>query len=281
MEPEAQSPEELELTRRVQRLLDQRQLNLPLLPQVVTEVLQLAGDEDADLRRLGALIETDQSLAGHVLRTANSAAFSVSGPISSLRQAMARLGLRNVSQIALAAALGPSLFVAPGFEPLVQSLWRDSLATALWARELVLRGGRDAELSFLCGLLHQIGRPVVLREVLEAGRAGLALDEALLVRLMDRFATPVGIELATHWQLPDPVIATIAALGELEFHSGYDDVVASVQAARLLVARSRASDELLADDLGDLARFGVGAPATEKLLEKQRQIRAVIDVLAA
>lgn len=276
------APQEQQLAQRMQRLLDQRQLNLPLLPQRVAEVLRLIGDENADLRRLETLIEADQSLAGHVLRMANSAAYQVAGqPITSLRQATARLGLQQVAQIALAAALGPRLFVAPGFEALAQSLWRDSLATALWARELVLRSGRSGELSFLCGLLHQIGRPVVLREALAAARAGLALDEALLLRLMDRFATPVGIELATHWQLPDPVIATIAALGALEFHSDYDDVVSSVRVARLLTERARLSDELLLDDVADLVRFGVGAAAIEKLLEKQRQVRAVVEILAA
>jgi len=272
-------PQERQLVQRIQRLLDQRQLNLPLLPRVVTEVLRLVNDDNADLRRLSALIETDQSLAGHVLRTANSAAFGTE-PIASLRQAVARLGLSHVAQIALAAALGPRLFVAPGFETLVARLWRDSLATALWARELVLRGGRDAELSFLCGLLHQIGRPVILREVLEAGRAGMALDEALLVRLMNRFATPVGIELATHWQLPDPVIATIAALGALEFHSRYDAVVYSVQAARALAACAHDNRALLADDLAGLERFGIRPGDLEQLLEKQRQIHAVVETLA-
>jgi len=278
MDIDPSSREEQALTQRVQRLLDQRRLNLPLLPRAVTEVLALAGANDTDLRRLSGLVETDQSLAAHVLRAANSSAYAAAGPVTSLRQAMARLGMRAVARIALAAALGPRLFVAPGFEPLVRSLWRDSLTTALWARELVLRGGGDAELSFLCGLLHQIGRPVILHEALAAQRAGLVFDEALLLRLMDRFATPVGLELATHWQLPDPVIATIAALGELEFHSGYDDVVAGVRAARSLTERARARDELLADDL---AAFAPDADAARQLLANQHQIRALIDALAA
>jgi HD-like signal output (HDOD) protein len=228
----------------LQRRIERRELKLPMLPQVVTDVLRLAGDDDADLRDLAGLIERDQSLAGHVLRTAQAAAFA-GAPIASLRAALQRLGMRNTAAIAVAAALGPKLFVARGCEELVQALWRESLATALWARELALCNRVDAELAFLCGLLHRIGHPVVLHEVMEATlRLDVRVDPPPLSRLLVRFGTPVGIELAGHWQMPPAVVATIAALGGAEAPADCRRVVETVLTAAQLAADDDAQPAL-------------------------------------
>jgi HD-like signal output (HDOD) protein len=220
----------------LRRRIERRELRLPMLPQVVTEVLRLAGDEGADLRDLTDLIERDQSLAGHVLRTAQAAAFA-GAPIASLRAALQRLGMRNTAAIAVAVALGPKLFVARDCDALVQTLWRESLATALWARELALCGQVDADLAFLCGLLHRIGHPVVLHEVMEATlRLDVRVDPPLLSRLLARFGTTVGIELADHWRMPPAVVAAIAAEGGAEAPADCRQVVQTVLSAAQLAA---------------------------------------------
>ena len=56
--------------------LEQRTLDLPLLPVVAHQVLQLSGDPNADVNKLSALIQQDQALAGQILRIANSPAAS-------------------------------------------------------------------------------------------------------------------------------------------------------------------------------------------------------------
>jgi len=98
-----------------QRIQDES-LDLPMLPKVATLVLELVNDVDSDMVTLAKLIQTDPALAGHVMRIANSAAFSTAVKMSSLQQAISRLGMRNVADIALAASMGPALFNAPGFE---------------------------------------------------------------------------------------------------------------------------------------------------------------------
>ncbi len=268
------------LVLRLQMRIDLRQLQLPLLPRVVAQVLNLINDQTSDSRKLAALVRTDPSLAGNVLRVANSAAYSFAFPVTSLQQALTRLGMRGVGEIAMAAAMGPQLFIAPGFEHVVQSLWRDSLATALWAREMAL-GANYAELAFLCGLLHQIGKPAILHEAL-SNHDGL-LDEGMVVRLMERFGTVVGIELATHWQLPDAVVATIAALGQIEFYSGFPVLVRCVRAARALAARTRNAEVLGIEEmqeLADSAGFEVDPKVIARWQGKQAQIASMTTVLA-
>ena len=58
----------------VAALIDSRGLLLPPLPGVAAEVMASSLDDDADTARLAQLIQTDQGLAGHVLRVVNSPA---------------------------------------------------------------------------------------------------------------------------------------------------------------------------------------------------------------
>ncbi len=227
------SARERELAELLQRRIDEHRLQLPLLPRVVADVLRLTGDDGADVRQLAALIESDPSLAGHVLRTAQAAAFG-GAEVTSLRAALQRLGMRNVATIAIAAAMGPKLFVVPGCEAMVRQLWSQSLGAALWARELAPLQRLDAEQAFLCGLLHRIGEPVILHEVMEASlRLDFEPDETLLLRLLSRFGARVGVELAGRWQLPDAVVEVIAALGGAALRS---PLVHCIAAATTLAA---------------------------------------------
>lgn len=258
---------EQQLAELLQRRIDDQQLKLPLLPRVVTEVLRLTAAEGADVRQLAELIERDQSLAGHVLRTAQAAAFG-GAEVTSLRAALQRLGMRNVATIAIAAAMGPKLFVAPGCEVLVRQLWRQSLGAALWSREIAALQRLDAEQAFLCGLLHRVGEPVILHEVMEASlRLDFTPDEALLQRLLLRFGARVGVELAGHWQLPDAVIEVIAALGGAALRSPLANCVASAAQLAQLDTASPWPEQLGGVD--------------ESLLQRLQPRRATIETMVA
>ena len=87
---------------------------VPLLPQVASQVVALAASPVADASRLSALIHRDPSLAGQVLRIANSAAYAPRMPIVSLQQAVARLGLTVINEIAFAASVQSGIFKVPG-----------------------------------------------------------------------------------------------------------------------------------------------------------------------
>src|ERR671915_1996434 len=68
-------------------------VDLPLLPQVASQVLSLIYDPNAEASRLAALIHQDQALAAHVIRIANSPAYMPRNPVISLQHAVAMLGM--------------------------------------------------------------------------------------------------------------------------------------------------------------------------------------------
>ena len=150
-------------------------------------------------------------------------------------------------------------------------MWQQSLAAALWSREIAVLLRLDAEQAFLCGLLHRIGDPVILHEVMEASlRLDFAPDEALLQRLLSRFGAHVGAELAAHWHLPDAVIEVIAALDGSALRSPLAHCVAAAATLAALDISAPWPERL----------DGIDAAQQEKLQRRRDEVGAMAEALA-
>ncbi len=186
------------------------QLSLPMLPRVASQVVALVGSPTTDANRLAELIHRDPALAGQVLRIANSPAYMPRMPIVSLQQAVSRLGLNIVSEIAFAASLQSGIFRVPGYEPVLNQLWRHALASGAFAKEIARVRRLNVESAFLCGLLHSVGKPALLQLVNDVAKTnGLRVGPIALVALLDDLHTVVGMRIAEQWGLPKPVAASI------------------------------------------------------------------------
>jgi putative nucleotidyltransferase with HDIG domain len=172
--------------------------DLPLLPEVATRVLQLCNSPDTDASQLSAVLHQDQAFASHVLRVANSPGMAASVQIVSLQQAVSRLGM--------AISVQARVFDVPSHRELVARLWRHSLAAGCFAKEVARSRRTNVESAFLCGLLHDVGKPIVLDSVaeLECSRGAPYADAEVLLA-MDVYHAEVGTMLVRAWNLPDQV----------------------------------------------------------------------------
>src|SRR5882672_9489984 len=171
--------------------------DVPMLPQVASQVGMLASSTDADAARLSALIHRDPVLAGHVLRIANSPAYMPRMPIVSLQQAVARLGLQTVAEIAFAASIQGGVFKVPGYEAVLLRLWRHALTSGAFAKEVARARRLNVESAFLCGLLHAVGKPALLQVATDVARSiGVDLDAATLFELLEELHATIGLRIA-------------------------------------------------------------------------------------
>jgi HD-like signal output (HDOD) protein len=160
---------------------------------------------------LADIIHTDAALAKYVLSIASSAAKRPSMPITSLQHAIAWLGLDDVANIAFTLALQGKMLHVEGQHRKARRLWRHSLASALWARQLSGMQERETGLCYLCGLLHNIGRAVALGAIHKvAERAALHLVGNEYDCLIEVFQQEVGARVVAAWGLPPPVPAVVA-----------------------------------------------------------------------
>jgi HD-like signal output (HDOD) protein len=195
----------------VEQHIARDQLVIPTLPRVAVRVVRSGTKNSGNAHVLADIIHADPALAKYVLRIACSAAKRPSMPITSLQHAIAWLGLDDVANIAFTLALQGKMLHVEGQHRKARRLWRHSLASALWARQLCALQGRETGVGYLCGLLHDIGRAVTLGAVHDvAQRAGLTLAGNEYDRLIDIFHRDVGKRVIFAWALPAPVPAVAA-----------------------------------------------------------------------
>jgi HD-like signal output (HDOD) protein len=186
-------------------------LIIPSLPDVAVRVVRTGTKNSANAHALADIIHADAALTEYVLRIASSAAKRPSLPITSLQHAIAWLGLDDVANIAFTLALQGKMLHVDGQHRKARRLWRHSLASALWARQLAHTLARETGLCYLCGLLHNIGRAVALGAAHDvAHRAGVQLDGHEYDHLIDVFSPKVGERVMSAWALPPPVPAVVA-----------------------------------------------------------------------
>lgn len=174
----------------------------PVLPAVVAEIMDLANRSDAQFRLVDRVVRHDPVLAARVLSVANSPLFRPSGPITSLRVALMRLGWTNLRAILLQAIAEAHVFPrGPRTEIVIARL--HAVAVAHIHRQLAQSLGLDGEHAFACGLLHDLGRPMLYTLLATPGAPALAKERR--GEVVDRLHCHVGERVATRWSLPDVV----------------------------------------------------------------------------
>jgi len=270
----------------VHGLLEQRlgagTLELPLLPEIAIRVMRLASAEFTSAGQLTEIIHADPALTMYVLRVAASAARRPSGAIVSLHHAVTWLGFEEVANIAFTLALQGKMLNVPGQNQKARRLWRHALASGLWARELAARLDRDAGMSYLCGLLHTVGKPATLRAAHDLARGVSAkLSGEAYDRLIETFFRQVGVDLIRTWGLPEVVAATAMQWPAYESAGEWRVDCNLVQIAHRLADHTLADSLSLARELlvGEraLTDLQLGASATTSLFEAADAVNADVN----
>jgi putative nucleotidyltransferase with HDIG domain len=185
-------------------------LELPLLPGVAMEITSAAAREDVDARAIADMLKRDAALSAHVLRIVNSPVYSPKTQIVSLQQAVARVGAAKIRELALVIACRTGVFKAKGYEPEIDEVFRHSVATALFAQEIARQTRNNVEDAFLCGLLHDVGRPVLLQALVTALREARAhAEREIVLELVRELHEVAGAALAKAWSLPETVVTAL------------------------------------------------------------------------
>lgn len=156
------------------------EVDLPACPRALVQMMALLQREDASLRDMAELVESDLGLAAAVVRTVNSAMFGLLRRIETVGEALRYLGLREVAAITFEVALRGSFEPSPAMDRLWQQASQAGLLMGRSARAL----GLDPLHAHTAGLFARSGQAVLLQQATlryEALLAGLRHDPAALV----------------------------------------------------------------------------------------------------
>ena len=280
----ADSQRGLTLGDRIRIRLASEGTSLPLFPDTAARVLEACQDPDGDIARVARLLESDPSLAANILRVSNSAAFAPAEPIISLQQAVSRLGLASISGIATAIALRSEVFAVEGHDATLRKLWLHSALAGAWAKEVARMLRKSVERAFLCGLLHDIGKPIVLQAAVDvATELGVELEEEPLLEVMNELHVEVAGRLLDEWKMPLWIQESALhhhALGSAGEHR--DEVLMTALANTLAHAMPTGADVDWSPVLGDpaLAELGLYADELDPLFERLESVKSLAEAIA-
>lgn len=186
-----------------------RLLRLPVMPEVLSRLLDACQSDGASADELAAIAGLDAGIAARVIALASSAQSDERHLFSNLAQCVAMVGADVVRAVA-ADAWSARVFGASSWseESALARHWRHTLKCALLARELaVAMDYPDAAEAYLAGLLHDLGSLALLaldpQGYARLWGAGLE-DEQLCRQEQERYRVThaeVGAGLAETWQL--------------------------------------------------------------------------------
>ncbi|HOZ46913.1 MAG TPA: HDOD domain-containing protein [Candidatus Hydrogenedentes bacterium] len=188
---------------------------LPTLPAVLAQVFATVADPDASALDLGKHITADQSLSARLLKLVNSAHYGFYRQIDNVTTAIVVLGFVEVRNLVLAASAFRTLSSGRSQRARTE-LWRHALASAMASERVCKVCAIKMEESYVCGLLHDIGKVVLDAVQPEAFQlaADRAREQHRLIRETEQdvfgidHAEAGGI-LSEHWNLPPTVVQGI------------------------------------------------------------------------
>ncbi len=204
---------------------------MPKMPMAVQQVLKLFQDQEVDLGALIKTIEFDPGLTINILSVANSPYFGGLSNITTVRDAVVRLGARKIFQMVIAVGVVPyTKSEVKGYGLGSGELLRHSIAVALASQLLAKElGVEPPPHTFTSGLLVNIGKvamdsflEVDAEPILEKAHQELIPFEEAEEAVLGIHHAELGALLLEHWGLPEPIVTVVRWRLDPESYPGVD-----------------------------------------------------------
>ncbi len=206
----------------VEQVIATGKASIPVFDKSAAQAQDMLTRGEFDLCALEELVSSDPALTSGLLRAANSSFFGGLDKIVRVRDAIARLGTRNVSHVIVMVAQKEQYRLQdPKLAVMAGQLWRHAVACAAGSRWLATRlhmpeVEREA---MLAGLLHDVGKLFLLRVVDDLIQTRQLRDPSpqLLHELLGRMHCQQGEALLSAWNVPDPYRSIVRRHHDADF----------------------------------------------------------------
>jgi HD-like signal output (HDOD) protein len=192
----------------IDKQLASSDVRLPVFNATAMRIQQEVAKEEPEIRLIERLIVSDQSLTAKVLSVSNSSFYKGLSQVATVRNAIVRLGINQVSNIVMLVTHEDNFRSQDPFvHGNMRALWRHSLGCAMGSNWLAKKCGLHAlaHEAFFAGLLHDVGKLFILT-VIDALKHSDDLDtqpsNSLLLEAMNSLHTDHGYWLMKRWNLP-------------------------------------------------------------------------------
>ena len=192
--------------------------SVPALPAAVTEAITLLEDPETPIKTIARAIEHDPGLTANVLKRANSASMGMARTVSSVQQAIVRLGAIEIVKMAIHDSVAPIMRQPTlGYQLRSGELWEHAVAVMVATEQIaIMKKIETPSDASTAGLLIDVGKLVLGQFVeleIEPIR-DLAFQQHLSFEEAEREAlgidhAEVGAHLLDQWNLPDAIVDVV------------------------------------------------------------------------
>lgn len=191
-----------QITAIILRAIETDKLVLPTLPEMALKVREVAGDPNAGVKQLAAVIGQDAALTARIIKVSNSAVYRGAKKIEDIHTALSRLGMTTTCALATGLAM-EQMFQATSdlVDKRLRQVWSHSteiagICTILCKHKTKLKPDEAA----LAGLVHQIGILPILSYAEE--HPALLKDAFTLDAVITQAHPRIGAAILTAWNFP-------------------------------------------------------------------------------
>lgn len=186
-------------------------LELASHPEIFRQILQVANDPQSSAAYVADVVSKDVALSVKLLKVVNSPYYGFPQKIDTLSRAIVLVGANKLVSLALGISV-VSMFKGLESDVLdMTSFWKHSVACGVVGMILAMHcGERDEERFFVAGLLHDLGRLIMLKNRLQAVQSVLSESRGQKIVLhaleMARWGfthADLARQVMENWQLPE------------------------------------------------------------------------------
>lgn len=201
----------LEKRRILQKQLLSQPHDIPVFHEVALRLQQMMNDHSYKIEEAIILVHQDTALASEMLRYANNTYCSGKTPITTIKNAIIRLGSQQIVNLAFTASMASNKSDNVVINNYLKKLWQHCHAVAITSSWLAVqikheneRLDIDADEVYLAGLLHSIGKLHLLKSMDNLIAAGLLqADEEIIDKTLEELSIEQGIKVMNHWNIPE------------------------------------------------------------------------------
>jgi len=258
--------------------------DLPQLPQVMLRLIKACNSDEADIEELTQIISTDPSLTSSLIQIIGSSYINLPKEVNSIKSAVVYLGLNTIRNIAISTSAMRFFRVSndiPEFN--IGQFWYHSYKCGVIARKVAEANEfSNPDELFLAGLLHDIGRLILLQNFPDEYTSILqaASDEQQILSLeieqFDADTPQVSAWLFNQWDLnpliSDAVLFINESIDQIESALSHVKILFISNALAETGSLEERSDILSLTDISRSRLVQISAEAEEEVSEMAKNL---------
>lgn len=154
-------------------------VELASTPETFKRIIETVNDPTCSAGRMGEAVGLDPALSSRVLKAVNSPVYGFGQKVDTLSRAITLVGIGKIKSLTAGITIMSMFADLPDDLLTMAAFWRHCIGCGIVARLLALQcGEKDEERYFVAGLIHDIGRLIMLKNHGAAGRNALAVSRS-------------------------------------------------------------------------------------------------------